>query len=696
MYNLSEEPLSIPGSSSDRLPLQNYKEEYMRRLLVILTALLLSGLAFLGSTLVLPQPQAQAHAYVIGSDPVDGSTINAAPSVVRIYFNSAISSISVAHVYAVGSGTLADVGAAPSFISPSSSREMDVLLKPPASLPQGSYEVRWTAVSNADGHTTFGLIGFNLGVSSTGLAGTPLLGPSTSNDLEDIRALNILSVLSIAWEWLASAALVLWIGILGIERFVLTGSEETAALVTRIKRQTHSLQWLCLGTILVGEIVSLILRSNRLSQQVSSAGFDFTTLSQLLVNTNYGHLWLIRCALIVSAMGLLYWIGQQQAKKPVPEPPRPVNRTGPLRITQDIRTNNTGSLVKERLEIEAAPATLPATQRYLSIWLLLAGLIVLTQSLSSEAAQVLQPHISAIVLDWLYRAAEGIWFGGVAYLGYVVLPLLPRVELEHRAETVALLLRRMVPYLLVGIGTVLLSALFSAEASISNSQQMFNDPYGRTLFVQLVLLALALLLSLYALFALRSRFTHQALLLPVVNAELPARRTRQSALDQTWRRLKRVLNVQTWLAAGILLCASLLSFYAPPIVFPNITYSNPPAPVQATPTTSITTQTQRVGGLSLALQVLPGRVGQANTVTLAIADSKGSPVTNARVSLSVNMQIMDMGIAHKSINGGHPTYSATFAKSESFQMAGLWVIHVSIQRPGQPLVQTTFQTNLTE
>ncbi|HEV2661233.1 MAG TPA: hypothetical protein VGU68_11570, partial [Ktedonobacteraceae bacterium] len=523
-------------------------------------------------------------------------------------------------------------------------------------------------------------------------------GPSTSNDLEDIRAINTLSALSIAWEWLASAALVLWIGILGIERFVLTGSEETAALVARIKRQTYSLQWLCLGTVFVGELVSLILRSNRLSQQVSSTGFDFTTLSQLLVNTNYGHFWLVRISLIACAMGLLYWTGSKQAQKPAPEPPRPVNRTGPLRITQDLRTNNTGSLVKERVEIEAPSPVLPTTtQRYLTIWLLLAGLIVLTQSLSSEAAQVLQPHISAIVLDWLYRAALGIWFGGVAYLGYIVLPLLPRVELEHRAETVALLLRRMVPYLLVGIGTVLLSALFSAEASLSNGQQLFDDPYGRTLFVQLSLLALALLLSLYALFALRSRFTHQALLLPVVNAEMPARRTRQSALDQTWDRLKRVLNVQTWLAAGILLCGSLLSFYAPPIVFPNITYSNPPAVVQATPTASIApTQTQRIGGLSLALQVLPGRAGQANTVTLAIADSKGSPVTNARVNLSVNMQIMDMGIAHKTVNGGHPTYSATFDKSASFAMAGLWVIHVSIQRPGQPLVQTTFQTNLTE
>ncbi|HYU74352.1 MAG TPA: copper resistance CopC family protein, partial [Ktedonobacteraceae bacterium] len=347
--------LSIPALPLTVCSYITIKEGYMRRLLVILTALLLSGLAFLGATFVLPQPQAQAHAFVIGSDPVDGSTINTAPSVVRIYFNSAISPISIARVYAVGTGTLADVGAAPSFVSPSSSRELDILLMPPASLPQGSYEVRWTAVSDADGHTTFGLIGFNLVVSSTGLSGTPLLGPSTSNDLEDIRALIITSILSTAWEWLASAALVLWIGILGVERFLLTGSEDIAVLVARIKRQTYSLQWLCLGTVFVGELVSLILRSNRLSQQISSTSFDFTTLSQLIINTNYGRIGLIRIGLIVIAMGLLYWTGQKQAQKPALEPPRPPSRTSSQRITLDLRTNNTGSLLKERLETAPSP-----------------------------------------------------------------------------------------------------------------------------------------------------------------------------------------------------------------------------------------------------------------------------------------------------------------------------------------------------
>ena len=257
------------------------------------------------------------------------------------------------------------------------------------------------------------------------------------------------------------------------------------------------------------------------------------------------------------------------------------------------------------------------------------------------------------------------------------------------------MVRRLFPYLLTGIGIVLLSALFAAEASISNGQQLLSDPYGRTLLIQLILLALTVLLSLYALFFLRARFTHQALFLPVVNAELPARRTRQSALERTWHRFKQTMNIQTWLAAGILLCGSLLSFYAPPVVFPNVSYSNSSQTPQATPTASITTQTKQIGNLSLAMQVLPARVGQANTVTLGISDSKGSPVTNAHVTLNVNMQIMDMGVAHKTLTSGHPTYTATFAASESFDMAGIWVINVSIQRPGQPLVKTTFQANLT-
>ncbi len=675
-----------------------------RRLLIIILALIVGSLAYLCSTFMLPLPEVQAHAYVIGSDPIDGSTIRTLPSVIRIFFNAPISSISTAHAYVIENSGMADVSASPGHISLTSSSELDIPLKTPSSLPQGSYEVRWTAVANDDGHTTYGLIGFNLAVSSNGLSGTPTLGPRTSNSLSDMQALDTISILAIIWEWLARTALALWIGILVIERFVLSGSEQTTALVGRIKRQTYSLQCLCLNTLFAGELVTLILRSSNLTQAFNLAqqiengnSFSLASLPQLIIGTNYGHLWLIRIVLIALAMGLLYWMRKQKKPQPAPEPTQRitasvVHRTGPLqRITQDHATSTIASITQERQEIEQSTSASSRVQRLLSLWLLLAGLIVLTQAMSGVA--VFQLHISAIMFDWLYRIVQGAWFGGMAYLAYVVFPFLPRAELERRAETVALLLARLVPYLLSCIGITLVCALFFAEATLSTVQQLLNDPYGRALLVQLILIALALLLTIIALFILRPRFTHQALFLPVVNADLPARRTRQSALEQTWNRLKQIMNVQAWLGASILLCSSFMTFYAPPIVFPNINYSNPSTSAPAT--TTPVPQTKQVSDLSLTLQVLPGKVNTNNTIILLIADRSGASVTNATVILASNMQIMDMGTTHKTLKSGNPVYAATFTKSQAFNMAGVWQLSVTIQRRGHLSLQTTFQINVT-
>ncbi|MBV9231979.1 MAG: FixH family protein, partial [Chloroflexi bacterium] len=160
----------------------------------------------------------------------------------------------------------------------------------------------------------------------------------------------------------------------------------------------------------------------------------------------------------------------------------------------------------------------------------------------------------------------------------------------------------------------------------------------------------------------------------------------------TVRALKRLANVQAVLGAGVLLCAALMFFFAPPIVFPNITYSNPPA---AVPTNNaVNVQTKQIGDLSVTLQVLPGRVGYANTVVVTMTDSNGMPVTDAQVRLITNMQIMDMGTQVATVKGGNPTYVATFEKGQAFSMAGVWVINVRIQRPGHAPVQGSFQVSL--
>src|SRR6185312_11336198 len=242
-----------------------------RRLFLITLALFLSVLTFLGSTIVLQSPVAMAHAYVIGSDPVDGSTINAVPSVIHIFFNTTISPVSTAHIYSIQDGRLVDVTATPSSIPPSHPRQLDTLVQAPSSLPQGSYEVKWTAVSNDDGHTTFGIIGFNVGFSGLGISGIPTLGPTTSNNLEEIRSLNFLNILTVIWEWLILAALTFWIGILVMERFLLTGRERIPTLLERARKHAISLQQFCLFILICGEVVTVILRGTNLTQALSSS-----------------------------------------------------------------------------------------------------------------------------------------------------------------------------------------------------------------------------------------------------------------------------------------------------------------------------------------------------------------------------------------------------------------------------------------
>lgn len=680
-----------------------------RRLLITVVAVLLSIVAFFGSSALLPPQVASAHAFVVGSDPIDGSTISRAPGVVRIFFNANISPISSAHVFSVQNGQLVDVTASRSSIPAPNPRELDTPLKQPATLPQGSYEVQWTAVANDDGHTTYGLIGFNVGVSSTGLSGVPVLGPSTSNKIDEMHTLTSTRIIAIAWDWLTLLALTFWIGILVSERLILAHLDRTLILLDQARRQVRSLQWLCLFMLLFGEIVALLLRSIRLAQ-ASDGDFNLSVVGQMIIDTRYGLLWLVRIALYIIALGLLYWTNRTTDKhataaRPVrsgplaqantadtpsnPGAPKPARTPSAPLITAG-QNNGNGRNVTKDAETGSTTAALYPPQPYTVLWLLLAGLIVLTYALTGDAAQLFQPRISAIVFDWLHMVAQGIWFGGLAYFGYVLLPMLSVVDRDHRAETIVTLQRRYKPFYLGSIAALLVTTLFLSEAAIGNPQHWLDDPYGRTLLVQLCLLAVLLLLSLYLLLIQGPKLTRQVLLLSVVDAELPARRVRQSALEQDGRTLKQITILQSLLAAGVLFCSALLTFYAPPIVFPAITYG-PPTTSQTPAPDAGSSQSKQVGNLSVTLQMQPAKVDQANTITLTIKDSNGNPVTNAQVRATINMQIMDMGTTQMKLHNDGTAYTATFDKGATFSMTGAWNVDVSIQTPNQAPLTARFQ-----
>ena len=545
------------------------------------------------------RPQtALASSFVVGSDPVDGSTISVPPRQMRIFFNTPISSASTTTIYFGIDYQVMNAGH--SYIANNNPQELDTPLLP--QLPKGSYTVRWTALSTTDGRATNGVIGFNIGNSSTGLPGQVILGPSTSNILPELSSLGILAI---AWDWLVIAALALWIGILVMESFVVahgnddngrdsrgyrsdgsmrttgdlidageeagstidqsTGERQelavrenvnvnvgtglapvltpTYTIMTQVQKQSLPLQWLCLAALGVGEIIDLILRSALYTQTFNASGIDPTVVRELIFDTTYGHLWLARIALIVLALTFLAWTNRSF-------------RSDASSVRNSAGTRKGGK----------AGSTF--------VMLILAGCIVFTMALSEDITQLAQAHASAVLFDWLFLVAQGIWFGGAAYLGFVLLPLLPALEPELHARSLVSLIQRSTPLIASSIGVLLASGLFLAETSLSSVQQLLSDPFGRALLVKILLIAIMLLLSAYALFFLMPQLRRQVVLLHVVNREMPARRTRQAALERNERRLVVLMKSLAFLGAGAVLCAAFMSFFAPPIVFPAIHYTD--------------------------------------------------------------------------------------------------------------------------
>lgn len=699
-----------------------------RYLKVFLSAILCVSLLQIASWLPLAghAPVASAHAFVVGSDPIDGSTVNQAPRVVRISFNAPIAPVSRANVYAFppdapASGLLMNAGL--STVNPANAQELDTPLLSADHLPQGGYEVRWTALSLTDGHTTSGLIGFNLGASSLGFAGTPTLGPSTSNSFPRF---DLQGGLAVAWDWLTLLALLFWIGMLLTDSLILPPAAPETFLA-RVRRHARSLQLLCLLALLVGEVINLILRVTVFTQTLATAGVSFDMLAQFVPGTTYGRLWLARVLLLLLAL-LFHWMGgarRQQSRggvggaapragrraAPARQQPRPTCGPAPATISVPAfmrtqarvsgavasvsPTRGPGSSlprITTNLALdEASVAPQPARWQRVC-WLVLCGLIILTQVLSNEVLHLTSLPVSAGILSWCALAAQAIWFGPLAYLGLVLLPVLPATDPDHHAETLVMILKRALPWMLASLGVLLVSEVFLTEATIQVPVQLLSDPYGRALLMRVVLLLVMLLLTGYLFFFLLPSLQRQTVLLPVVTAEMPARRARRFALEKTERLVKRVLDTYSCLAAITLVCLALMHFFAPPVVFPDVNYQallksqsaadNAPHPVNLT---------QQAGGLEVTLQLTPARAGIANAILLTVRDAQGRSVSGATVRLRIDMQIMDMGEVRATARGSSTGYQATFAAGQTFTMGGTWLVQVEIARPNRQPVSLTFQ-----
>ncbi len=620
-------------------------------------------------------PVASAHSFVIGSEPVDGSTIAAAPRSIRIFFNTAISPASRAQVFDAQDRRV-DLG--PNLIPPGQPTELDTPLK--ERLDQGGYVVRWSALAQQDGHATHGIIGFNIGHSSTGLQGDPVLGPTTSNTKLELDALGLLSII---WEWLIQLALIFWIGSLTVEGFLLLPGGDTINLLNQLWKRSLPLQWLSLYALLVGEGISFFLRSVTLSHIRNQESLNLTALEQLLSQTNYGLIWLARIALLLLALFMLW-----RTQDPDQQRERP-RLSGHKRtyVGHTWRQNNEMQLE----EIQPQPETLVPRVRqgnFVLFWLLPTALLLLTYALTGQTAQLGQQHLGLLTMSWLFQTSLGIWIGELSFLGYVLLPHLPSIEPDHHADVLVSLLKRLTPLVIGAIIVLLITGLLLAETALTGVDQLIAEPFGRGLLINLVLLLALIGLSGFALLFLRPRLNTQTALLPVVDAEMPVRRSRRNAIGQSERSLRRSFVGISWLGAALLLCLAVMNFFAPPIVFPRTNYITPQQ------NSAPTSQEQKIGDLSADLQVLPGKINAANTLVVTLRDTNGNPVTDAQVQLGANMSIMDMGTTRGRMQESNGVYTLVLQRGEGFNMDGLWHIEIKVNRGGKEVGQGSFTVQI--
>jgi methionine-rich copper-binding protein CopC len=178
--------------------------------LVQAALLALAGLALLPVV-------AEAHSYVLRSEPSAGVSGPHVPGAVRITFSEppdpGLSTIQVvdAHGKSVTAGSAQPVAGAPTDLTVALGRN----------LPNGAYTVNWHVVSALDGHATQGSFAFGVGASAD------LLGAATSS--APVPAVP-LSPLGVAGRWVFYVGLGLLAGGAWLALFALRGSTRLPAL----------------------------------------------------------------------------------------------------------------------------------------------------------------------------------------------------------------------------------------------------------------------------------------------------------------------------------------------------------------------------------------------------------------------------------------------------------------------------------
>ncbi|WP_203752760.1 copper resistance CopC/CopD family protein [Cellulomonas chitinilytica] len=383
---------------------------------------------------VLGATPAQAHAVLVGSDPVSGAVLAVAPDVVTLRFDEEISDrLSSARLVDGGGGV---VGGTRSQVGP----DERVLTLALPDVEPGSYGVLWQVLAQDDGHTSSGTLVFTVG-APTGAAG-PVASSSSAPRASDVV---------LRWARIAGlAGLVGAFALLGVlaggpSRVELAPPTRVAVRVGRRRMRRTAVVAAAFGVGVA--VVDVVAQVARLRQPGSGWA---ATASGLLGGTRWGHLWLVRGALLVTVLVMLLVVRERAT-----------------------------SVVARRAAVPVAAA---AT----------VGLVVVEAAGSHAAAVTGDPGV-AVAVDAVHVLAACLWVGSVGALAVV---LGSPVGRGGGAGLVRAFRGRFSRVVLVSVGVALASGLYGAGRQVRSVDDLATTAYGRALLVKVGVVAVTLGLGL--------------------------------------------------------------------------------------------------------------------------------------------------------------------------------------------------------
>jgi copper transport protein len=598
--------------------------------------------------------EAQAHALLIRSEPTAGAILAREPPVIHLWFsedlNSSLSRAVVWDRYRRQVDLRND--------TVSHARELTVSLRP--HLPDGSYLVLWTSVSAQDGHVLKGAFLFSIGHPGPAPPAPSLGGTGTQSFPPDLQGL--VSILSRSAE-LATAAL--WLGLAIFLAIVIPSASPSARrLASAAGSLASRLLPFALLALLVARTVYIVIQANTLAGGDWSATFSATTFRGLLLQTEYGHLWialqLLALGALVISVARLAFIHPPGATEPlrsVGSAPMPSIRGSQLRGAEGETIFGLALLV---------PVGPLASGTALLVLLALAESFLMAAS--GHAATVNLYHTGTgiltwpVVIDWLHLVATGIWVGGIFTVSLV---LLPALKASGQAHLVPFLdtLDRFSPFAYASVVVLTLSGGFNGKFHVPSWDAFFNSVYGRTLVVKIVLVGLMIMISAFTVGIVRPK------LRSLLNGP-PIEATRRTigylrAILAQWLRVGAVLGFFVFVATAV------LNAYPVPLTFGAV--AGPFA------------MTGHNDSLQAVLKLSPGKAGP-NAFTVLLRRN-GRPVPLADVRIIETMLDMNMGTQFLVLNQKAP---GVFKGQGEVAMGGHWDFEVIVRLPNATTLTDIF------